>query len=131
MKKIVYSMLLLALFSCSTVKENIDTTKRQEIIRVFENSKKEFLSYVNNNEQTKMKKFFLNTWRNSYVLNYLNQLDLSKILIFIPDNSIDVYSNTRLNTIMVATISNSTMYFKLEWILENNIWKISKFEEIN
>lgn len=131
MKKIVYSMLLLALFSCSTAKENIDTTKRQEIIRVFENSKKEFLSYVNNNEQTKIKKFFVNTWRNSYVLNYLNQFDLSKILIFIPDNSIDVYSNTRLNTIMVATISNSTMYFKLEWILENNIWKISKFEEIN
>lgn len=126
MKKLLISMIfILILSSCTSL--NLDkkyTTfeEKQSLILLIENIK----TNLKSGKITKMEENLVSSYKNKKILEMLEKIDFSKINILSskPEFAGDKASNT------VAMIYNDgTMYFDVDYLFENDKWKIADFKE--
>ena len=84
---------------------------------------------VKENRKKDIHKFFVNSFKNKIIMNNIDKTDLSDILVFVPDNKIEVVSNDRINTLLVLTSGMNSAYFVVVWTKINNTWKILNIYE--
>ncbi|AKC95747.1 hypothetical protein VC03_04470 [Sneathia vaginalis] len=122
MKRIIISTILIMLCGCTTV--SLNPIEKEKISQSFLLTKNEFMLTVKENRKKDIHKFFVNSLKNEIILNNIDKTDLSDILVFVPDNKIEVVSNDRINTLLVLTKGMDSAYFVAVWTRINNTWKI-------
>lgn len=126
-KRIIISTILIMLCGCTTVSLNL--IEKEKISQSFLLTKNEFMLTVKENRKKDIHKFFVNSLKNEIILNNIDKTDLSDILVFVPDNKIEVVSNDRINTLLVLTSGMNSAYFVVVWTRINNTWKILNIYE--
>lgn len=126
-KRIIISTILIMLCGCTTVSLNL--IEKEKISQSFLLTKNEFMLTVKENRKKDIHKFFVNSLKNEIILNNIDKTDLSDILVFVPDNKIEVVSNDRINTLLVLTKGMDSAYFVAVWTRINNTWKILNIYE--
>ncbi len=121
-KRIIISTILIMLCGCTTV--SLNPIEKEKISQSFLLTKNEFMLTVKENRKKDIHKFFVNSLKNEIILNNIDKTDLSDILVFVPDNKIEVVSNDRINTLLVLTKGMDSAYFVAVWTRINNTWKI-------
>lgn len=127
MKRIIISTILIMLCGCTTV--SLNPIEKEKISQSFLLTKNEFMLTVKENRKKDIHKFFVNSLKNEIILNNIDKTDLSDILVFVPDNKIEVVSNDRINTLLVLTKGMDSAYFVVVWTRINNTWKILNIYE--
>lgn len=126
-KRIIISTILIMLCGCTTV--SLNPIEKEKISQSFLLTKNEFMLTVKENRKKDIHKFFVNSLKNEIILNNIDKTDLSDILVFVPDNKIEVVSNDRINTLLVLTKGMDSAYFVVVWTKINNTWKILNIYE--
>lgn len=126
-KRIIISTILIMLCGCTTV--SLNPIEKEKISQSFLLTKNEFMLTVKENRKKDIHKFFVNSLKNEIILNNIDKTDLSDILVFVPDNKIEVVSNDRINTLLVLTKGMDSAYFVVVWTRINNTWKILNIYE--
>lgn len=126
-KRIIISTILIMLCGCTTV--SLNPIEKEKISQSFLLTKNEFMLTVKENRKKDIHKFFVNSLKNEIILNNIDKTDLSDILVFVPDNKIEVVSNDRINTLLVLTSGMDSAYFVVVWTKINNTWKILNIYE--
>ncbi len=126
-KRIIISTILIMLCGCTTV--SLKPIEKEKISQSFLLTKNEFMLTVKENRKKDIHKFFVNSLKNEIILNNIDKTDLSDILVFVPDNKIEVVSNDRINTLLVLTKGMDSAYFVVVWTKINNTWKILNIYE--
>lgn len=126
-KRIIISTILIMLCGCTTV--SLNPIEKEKISQSFLLTKNEFMLTVKENRKKDIHKFFVNSLKNEIILNNIDKTDLSDILVFVPDNKIEVVSNDRINTLLVLTSGMNSAYFVVVWTRINNTWKILNIYE--
>lgn len=126
-KRIIISTILIMLCGCTTV--SLNPIEKEKISQSFLLTKNEFMLTVKENRKKDIHKFFVNSLKNEIILNNIDKTDLSDILVFVPDNKIEVVSNDRINTLLVLTSGMNSAYFVVVWTKINNTWKILNIYE--
>lgn len=126
-KRIIISTILIMLCGCTTV--SLNPIEKEKISQSFLLTKNEFMLTVKENRKKDIHKFFVNSLKNEIILNNIDKTDLSDILVFVPDNKIEVVSNDRINTLLVLTKGMDSAYFVAIWTKINNTWKILNIYE--
>lgn len=126
-KRIIISTILIMLCGCTTV--SLNPIEKEKISQSFLLTKNEFMLTVKENRKKDIHKFFVNSLKNEIILNNIDKTDLSDILVFVPDNKIEVVSNDRINTLLVLTKGMDSAYFVAVWTRINNTWKILNIYE--
>jgi len=126
-KRIIISTILIMLCGCTTV--SLNPIEKEKISQSFLLTKNEFMLTVKENRKKDIHKFFVNSFKNEIILNNIDKTDLSDILVFVPDNKIEVVSNDRINTLLVLTSGMNSAYFVVVWTKINNTWKILNIYE--
>lgn len=126
-KRIIISTILIMLCGCTTV--SLNPIEKEKISQSFLLTKNEFMLTVKENRKKDIHKFFVNSFKNEIILNNIDKTDLSDILVFVPDNKIEVVSNDRINTLLVLTSGMNSAYFVVVWTRINNTWKILNIYE--
>lgn len=126
-KRIIISTILIMLCGCTTVSLNL--IEKEKTSQSFLLTKNEFMLTVKENRKKDIHKFFVNSLKNEIILNNIDKTDLSDILVFVPDNKIEVVSNDRINTLLVLTSGMNSAYFVVVWTRINNTWKILNIYE--
>lgn len=121
-KRIIISTILIMLCGCTTV--SLNPIEKEKISQSFLLTKNEFMLTVKENRKKDIHKFFVNSLKNEIILNNIDKTDLSDILVFVPDNKIEVVSNDRINTLLVLAKGMDSAYFVAVWTRINNTWKI-------
>lgn len=126
MKKIIISIILILLNSCTSLNKNIDSIEYSKFLE-----KKTQLEKINEDENKKenIDKFFVKGLRNSIILNKIKQIDFSNVLIIIPNEGIKLEKNNTINTLVIINISTTSAYFNAIWVYADNEWKISTIYE--
>ncbi|WP_068268659.1 hypothetical protein [Caviibacter abscessus] len=124
MKKIIYSIFLIVFMACTannvtTEKIDYDNTYSSFVI-----STNQFIELAKQNKKKDIDKFFVHTLKNRIILNELKKQDFSNILLFIPENKINILSNNKINSLLVINFGTTSNYFDVVWIKDNDIWKI-------
>ncbi|WP_288847786.1 hypothetical protein [uncultured Sneathia sp.] len=127
MKRIIISTILIMLCGCTTV--SLNPIEKEKISQSFLLTKNEFMLTVKENRKKDIHKFFVNSFKNEIIMNNIDKTDLSDILVFVPDNKIEVVSNDRINTLLVLTSGMNSAYFVVVWTKINNTWKILNIYE--
>ncbi|MBE2989858.1 hypothetical protein IMK15_02745 [Sneathia sp. DSM 16631] len=127
MKRIIISTILIMLCGCTTV--SLNPIEKEKISQSFLLTKNEFMLTVKENRKKDIHKFFVNSFKNKIIMNNIDKTDLSDILVFVPDNKIEVVSNDRINTLLVLTSGMNSAYFVVVWTKINNTWKILNIYE--
>lgn len=127
MKRIIISTILIMLCGCTTV--SLNPIEKEKISQSFLLTKNEFMLTVKENRKKDIHKFFVNSFKNKIIMNNIDKTDLSDILVFVPDNKIEVVSNDRINTLLVLTKGMNSAYFVVVWTKINNTWKILNIYE--
>ena len=117
-KRIIISTILIMLCGCTTV--SLNPIEKEKISQSFLLTKNEFMLTVKENRKKDIHKFFVNSLKNEIILNNIDKTDLSDILVFVPDNKIEVVSNDRINTLLVLTKGMDSAYFVAVWTRINN-----------
>lgn len=123
MKKFFLVPLLLIYINCSSAAVN--TIPENKILLV--NTIAELKETAVNNQYEELEKYFLPTFKNGIVLNYLKKYDLSKINIIISEP--DFTKNGRAKNIMIFNYASESMYFNITWKFVDNEWKILNVAE--
>lgn len=126
-KRIIISTILIMLCGCTTV--SLNPIEKEKISQSFLLTKNEFMLTAKENRKKDIHKFFVNSFKNEIILNNIDKTDLSDILVFVPDNKIEVVSNDRINTLLVLTSGMNSAYFVVVWTKINNTWKILNIYE--
>lgn len=126
-KRIIISTILIMLCGCTTV--SLNPIEKEKISQSFLLTKNEFMLTVKENRKKDIHKFFVNSFKNKIIMNNIDKTDLSDILVFVPDNKIEVVSNDRINTLLVLTSGMNSAYFVVVWTKINNTWKILNIYE--
>lgn len=126
-KRIIISTILIMLCGCTTV--SLNPIEKEKISQSFLLTKNEFMLTVKENRKKDIHKFFVNSLKNEIIMNNIDKTDLSDILVFVPDNKIEVVSNDRINTLLVLTSGMNSAYFVVVWTKINNTWKILNIYE--
>lgn len=126
-KRIIISTILIMLCGCTTV--SLNPIEKEKISQSFLLTKNEFMLTVKENRKKDIHKFFVNSLKNEIILNNIDKTDLSDMLVFVPDNKIEVVSNDRINTLLVLTKGMDSAYFVAIWTKINNTWKILNIYE--
>ncbi len=126
-KRIIISTILIMLCGCTTV--SLNPIEKEKISQSFLLTKNEFMLTVKENRKKDIHKFFVNSFKNEIIMNNIDKTDLSDILVFVPDNKIEVVSNDRINTLLVLTSGMNSAYFVVVWTKINNTWKILNIYE--
>lgn len=126
-KRIIISTILIMLCGCTTV--SLNPIEKEKISQSFLLTKNEFMLTVKENRKKDIHKFFVNSLKNEIIMNNIDKTDLSDILVFVPDNKIEVVSNDRINTLLVLTSGINSAYFVVVWTKINNTWKILNIYE--
>lgn len=126
-KRIIISTILIMLCGCTTV--SLNPIEKEKISQSFLLTKNEFMLTVKENRKKDIHKFFVNSFKNKIIMNNIDKTDLSDILVFVPDNKIEVVSNDRINTLLVLTSGINSAYFVVVWTKINNTWKILNIYE--
>lgn len=126
-KRIIISTILIMLCGCTTV--SLNPIEKEKISQSFLLTKNEFMLTVKENRKKDIHKFFVNSFKNKIIMNNIDKTDLSDILVFVPDNKIEVVSNDRINTLLVLTKGMNSAYFVVVWTKINNTWKILNIYE--
>lgn len=126
-KRIIISTILIMLCGCTTV--SLNPIEKEKISQSFLLTKNEFMLTVKENRKKDIHKFFVNSLKNEIILNNIDKTDLSDILVFVPDNKIEVVSNDRIDTLLVLTKGMDSAYFVAVWTRINNTWKILNIYE--
>lgn len=126
-KRIIISTILIMLCGCTTV--SLNPIEKEKISQSFLLTKNEFMLTVKENRKKDIHKFFVNSFKNKIIINNIDKTDLSDILVFVPDNKIEVVSNDRINTLLVLTSGMNSAYFVVVWTKINNTWKILNIYE--
>ncbi len=125
MKKVIVTIFITVLISCTTVNKNID---KFEIYSSFAKTKSEFMEIIEQNNKKKIDKFFIKGLRNRIVLKELKKYDFNNYLIILSD-SIEIINADKIKTLFMINNGIDTLYFDVTWKRYNNIWKISSFYE--
>lgn len=126
-KRIIISTILIMLCGCTTV--SLNPIEKEKVSQSFLLTKNEFMLTVKENRKKDIHKFFVNSFKNKIIMNNIDKTDLSDILVFVPDNKIEVVSNDRINTLLVLTSGMNSAYFVVVWTKINNTWKILNIYE--
>ena len=110
-------------------RQSLKPIEKEKISQSFLLTKNEFMLTVKENRKKDIHKFFVNSLKNEIILNNIDKTDLSDILVFVPDNKIEVVSNDRINTLLVLTSGMNSAYFVVVWTRINNTWKILNIYE--
>lgn len=123
MRKFFFVPLLLIYINCTSAAINLNTENKS----VLNDTIAELVETATNNEYEKLEKYFLPTFKNKKVIEYLQKYDLSKINIIFSEPSFE--KSGRAKSIMIMNYASESMYFNITWKFENNEWKIINVAE--
>lgn len=119
MKKIIISTILIILCGCKTIEYN-----KKELYNSFLLTKYELVESIKNNRKGDIDKFFVNSIKNDIILKKINKIDLSDVLVIIPENQIEVNNYNTITTLFVLTYGTNSAYFVAVWKKYDGMWKI-------
>jgi hypothetical protein len=123
MKKFFLVPLLLIYINCSSAAINTTIENRTLLGETIAELKETAV----NNQYEELEKYFLPTFKNKIVLNYLKQYDFSKINIIVSEPSFE--KNGRAKNVMIMNYASESMYFNITWKFVDNEWKILNVAE--
>lgn len=123
MRKFFFVPLLLIYINCTSAAIKLNTENRL----VLNDTIAELKETAINNKYEKLEKYFLPTFKNKKVIEYLQKYDLSKINIIFSEP--DFGKNGRAKSIMIMNYASESMYFNITWKFDNNEWKIANVGE--
>ncbi len=123
MKKFFLVPLLLIYINCSSAAINYTTENKTLLGETIAELKETAV----NNQYEELEKYFLPTFKNSIVLKYLKQYDLSKVNIIISEP--DFGKNGRAKNVMILNYASESMYFNITWKFVGDEWKIQDVAE--
>lgn len=123
MKKFFLVPLLLIYINCSTAIVDFNTENKMELNKTIV----ELKEIVSNNQYEKLDKYFLPTFKNSFVLKQLKQYDLSKFNLVFSEPNFE--KNGKVKNVMIMNYASESIYFDITWKLEDNMWKVLDVSE--
>ena len=116
MKKIIlFITMLFLLISCSNnnyIKTGFSQNEKQELIlfkdKIKNNSSENNLAYIKENTK--------DSYRNKYILEKLQNIDFTKLNIFVSEPS---YTNEYPSSLLALNMNEDTYYFVLFFIFDN------------
>ena len=123
MKKIFLVPLLLIYINCSSAAVNYTTENKTLLGETIA----ELRETAVNNQYEESEKYFLPTFKNSMVLKYLKQYDLSKFNIIVSEPSFG--KNGRAKNVMILNYASESIYFNVTWKFVDDAWKILNVAE--
>ena len=123
MKKFFLVPLLLIYINCSSAAVNY--TNENKIL--LGETIAELKETAVNNQYEELEKYFLPTFKNSIVLKYLKQYDLSKMNIIVSEPNFE--KNGRAKNVMILNYASESMYFNITWKFVDDEWKIQDVAE--
>ena len=118
MKKIIlFITMLFLLISCSNnnyIKTGFSQNEKQELIlfkdKIKNNLSENNLAYIKENTK--------DSYRNKYILEKLQNIDFTKLNIFVSEPS---YTNEYPSSLLALNMNEDTYYFELFFIFDNQI----------
>ncbi|MBP9477204.1 MAG: hypothetical protein KBF12_01170 [Sebaldella sp.] len=123
MKKFFLVPLLLIYINCSTAIVDFNTENKVELNKTIV----ELKEIASNNQYEELDKYFLPTFKNSFVLRQLKQYDLSKFNLVFSEPSFE--KNGKVKNVMIMNYASESIYFDITWKLEDNVWKVLDVSE--
>lgn len=128
MKKIILLItMIFLLISCSNnnyIKEGFSQNEKQELIlfkeKIKNNLSENNLAYIKENTK--------DSYRNKYILEKLQNIDFTKLNIFVSEPS---YTNEYPSSLLALNMNEDTYYFDLLFVYDNRIkkWVIFDLKE--
>ncbi len=129
MKKLFFYIFLVLFISCTANNISTEIIDYDKTYSSFIISIDKFIELAKQNKKEEIDSFYIHTLENRVIFNEIKKQDLSKILIFIPKNKIEVITNNRVQSLIVVNSGIISSYFDVAWIRDKEGWKISKVYE--
>ncbi len=129
MKKLFFYIFLVLFISCTANNISTEIIDYDNTYSSFIISIDKFIELAKQNKKEEIDSFYIHTLENRVIFNEIKKQDLSKILIFIPKNKIEVITNNRVQSLIVVNSGIISSYFDVAWIRDKESWKISKVYE--
>lgn len=129
MKKLFFYIFLVLFISCTANNISTEIIDYDNTYSSFIISIDKFIELAKQNKKEEIDSFYIHTLGNRVIFNEIKKQDLSKILIFIPKNKIEVITNNRVQSLIVVNSGIISSYFDVAWIRDKKGWKISKVYE--
>lgn len=129
MKKVILYISFLLFFSCSSIQSNriLTVDDKNNIVSEIVKVQEYIVLKAKDNNKEEIKKKIVNSFLNNIKFSYLNNYDLSNMILLFSED-IEVISENRAKSIMLINYELETMYFDIVWVKYNSEWKI---ESIN
>ena len=129
MKKVILYISFLLFFSCSSIQSNriLTVDDKNNIVSEIVKVQEYIVLKAKDNNKEEIKKKIVNSFLNNIKFSYLNNYDLSNMIVLFSED-IEVVSENRAKSIMLINYELETMYFDIVWVKYNSEWKI---ESIN
>lgn len=129
MKKVILYISFLLFFSCSSIQSNriLTVDDKNNIVSEIVKVQEYIVLKAKDNNKEEIKKKIVNSFLNNIKFSYLNNYDLSNMILLFSED-IEVVSENRAKSIMLINYELETMYFDIVWVKYNSEWKI---ESIN
>lgn len=116
MKKTIFFIFILLLFSCSNIqkRENLSENEKMIIKEKIYEIQNEILHDIKLNKKEKIKEKVADTFKNNIILNYINNYDLEKILIIFSED-IDIINSENAQSLGLINFDIHSFYFNIHW----------------
>lgn len=125
MKRIfIFVIALVFMTGCSNIgrREEVTLKEKESLIVLIDGIK----SNLKKGDVTLLEQSLTSGIRNNFLKEEIQNIDFSKVNMF---NSKPQFLGNRATNIVGLNIQSTTIYYDVEYVLKNGVWKISKFKE--
>lgn len=131
MKKYLFLPVLLIFINCTALNTSkaVSHTEINKISIEVTGTIEELKEAAKSNKYEELKKFFLPTFKNNYIVDSMQQYDLSKLIFLFSD--VKAVSKNKAVCTMIINYGSISNYYTVTWKKtdENGQWKVSNVAE--